>query len=278
MELKLKLEFLKRLLLGCVSIDSFDKFLETNEYPNLDVLEFETSKSIPDSKMISNGDFDNSYTMVGWERLCNVHNSLDHIRVNHIDGDVMETGVWKGGVCIFMAEYIRLYKMNKKVYVADSFEGLPRPNTPEYSMIDKDIELYNEFNGSFRVDPKMGSLDSTGQPQIFGVSLDDVKSNFKSFNLLNDNVIFLKGWFKDTMLNKDISKLSLLRLDGDLYSSTMDVLKNMYNNVSTNGVVIIDDYGLKRCKEAVIEYRYKNNISDDIIDIDTCGVYWYKSK
>lgn len=279
MELKLKLEFLKRVLLGCVSSDTLSNFLKTNEYPNTDVMKIEISKDIPDEKSTSNGDFENSYTMVGWARLCNVHESLDYIRENNIDGDLMETGVWKGGVCIFMAEYVRLYKMNKKIYVADSFEGLPRPNTPEYSMIDKDVELYNEFNGSFIRNSNMGSLDSNGEPQIFGVSLENVKYNFKSFNLLNDNIIFLKGWFKDTMVNnKDISKLSLLRLDGDLYSSTMDVLNNMYNNVTTNGVVIIDDYGLDRCKEAVVEFREKNNISDNIIGIDTCGVYWHKSK
>lgn len=277
MELKLKLDFLKRVLLGFATQDLVSNFLKTNQYPNIDLIKIELSKEIPLEKYNSNGDFENSYTMVGWSRLCNVHDSLDYIRENNIEGDLMETGVWKGGVCIFMAEYVRLYKMNKKIYVADSFEGLPRPDTKNYSMIDKDIELYNEFNGSFKQDPNMGILDSNGLPQIFGVSLENVKYNFKLFNLLNDNIIFLKGWFKDTMVNNKIERLSLLRLDGDLYSSTMDVLNNMYNNVSKNGIIIIDDYGLKRCKEAVTDFREKNSISDKIHHIDSCGVYWNKN-
>jgi O-methyltransferase len=270
--MELKLEFLKRILLGCVSNEIVSKFFQ-NGYPDIETMNIEISKSIPSDKVDSNGDFKNSYTMIGWDRLCNVHSSLDYIRENNIDGDVMETGVWKGGTCIFMAEYIKLYKMNKNIYVADSFDGLPRPNMTDYEMGHQDIELYNEFYNSF----KSGHLDDAGTSNIFDISIENVKSNFKSFRLLDDNVFFIKGWFKDTMVNnKEITKLSLLRLDGDLYSSTMDVLNNMYYKVSDKGIIIIDDYGLPRCKEAVINFREENNISNDIISIDTCGVYWYK--
>lgn len=270
---KVKLEFLKRILLGCISDDIKNVFFETKEYPSIEIINNELSKNLPPEKINYNSDFKNSYTMVGFKRLCNVHNLLDHIRENNIDGDFIETGVWKGGVCIFIAEYIRLYKMDKKIYVADSFDGLPRPNMDNYHFNTEDIELYGEFNNSF----KLGHLNDAGRLNIFHIPIEEVKDNFKLFNLLNENVVFIKGWFKDSLKNnKNIKKLSMIRLDGDLYSSTMDVLNNLYDNLSKGGFVIVDDYGLYRCKQAVDEFRNKNNINDDIQEIDGCGVFWLK--
>ena len=105
-------------------------------------------------------------------------------------------------------------------------------------------------------------------------------NNFKKYNCLDDNVIFLKGWFRDTLptLNKD-QKFSIIRLDGDMYSSTMDALDNLYPKLSIGGYCIIDDYALKGCAEAVHDYINTNNLHVKMHFIPEAGasaVYWKK--
>ena len=96
--------------------------------------------------------------------------------------------------------------------------------------------------------------------------------------MLDQNVAFLKGWFSETLHQAPIKSLAVLRLDGDMYESTMDSLKALYAKVSPGGFVIIDDYGaIEACKKAVTDFREENGITAEIIDIDKIGVYWRKS-
>jgi hypothetical protein len=82
--------------------------------------------------------------------------------------------------------------------------------------------------------------------------MEEVKKNFEKYNLLDNNVKFLKGWFKDTLPSAPIESLAILRLDGDLYESTMDGLINLYSKLSKGGFIIIDDWGaFPACKQAV---------------------------
>jgi O-methyltransferase len=110
------------------------------------------------------------------------------------------------------------------------------------------------------------------------VSEDQVRENFKRYELLDEHVKFVKGWFRDTLGTLPASQISLLRLDGDLYESTIQALKPLYPRLSVGGYCVIDDYGaVKGCEQAVHDYRAKHNISDPIIDIDGSGVFWRKS-
>ena len=113
--------------------------------------------------------------------------------------------------------------------------------------------------------------------QFLSISEDEVAANFNKYSLLDDQVVFLKGWFKDTLPNAPIDKLAVMRLDGDMYESTMDVLVNLYPKLSTGGYCIIDDYALPACKQAVDDYRGKMNIKSPIIEVDWTGVYWQKN-
>jgi hypothetical protein len=146
--------------------------------------------------------------------------------------------------------------MDRKVFVADSFEGLPVPDTKKYPHDAGDTHHTIDF---------------------LKVSLDEVKGNFKKYGVLDDNVIFLKGWFNETLKdNNEIKDLSVLRFDGDMYGSTIDVLSNLYHKLTKNGVIIIDDYCLQNCVKAVTDFRLGNNINDEIKVVDKCGVFWYK--
>jgi hypothetical protein len=146
---------------------------------------------------------------------------------------------------------------DKMVWCADSFEGLPAPDPEKYEA-DKNDRFY--------------TFDE------LRISLDIVKENFKKYDLLDDQVKFLKGWFKDTLPTAPIKKLSILRLDGDMYESTMDALTNLYPKLSSGGYIIIDDWGsVEGCQLAVKDYRKSNNINEEIIPIDNDGIFWKKN-
>ena len=93
---------------------------------------------------------------------------------------------------------------------------------------------------------------------------------------MDEQVKFLKGWFKDTLPKALIEKFSLVRLDGDMYESTMDAIVNLYPKLSVGGFLIVDDYCIENCKKAITDYRIANNITDTIIDIDGTGIFWQK--
>jgi hypothetical protein len=111
------------------------------------------------------------------------------------------------------------------------------------------------------------------------VSLEEVRDNFNNFGMLDEQVKFLKGWFKDTLPTAPIEKLALMRLDGDYYDSTMDALVNLYPKLSVGGYVIIDDFGESiwtNCYNAVMDFRTRNGIFDTIKGVDSKCCYWKK--
>ena len=145
---------------------------------------------------------------------------------------------------------------DRKVWVADSFEGLPVPNFEVYP--DESKMNLHKFSA-------------------LAVSLSEVKDNFEKYGLLDDQVRFLKGWFKDTLPDIEIDQLALMRLDGDLYESTMDSLVNLYPKLSIGGYVIIDDYNaIESCNAAVDDFRRDRNILEKLILIPAFGAYWMK--
>ena len=254
MNKELYLEFIKRVLTDTVNDDKVrDEFLINKKNPS--ELEINKIISSPISPTRLGGlDWpERAHTMIGMQRLNNLHDCLNLVREKNIEGDIMETGVWRGGASIFAKIYCDLYNLDKKVFVADSFDGLPKPEHPED---------YGD---------KHYTID------FLRVSLDEVKNNFKLYNCFDDNVVFIKGWFSETLPNNsDIEKLSILRMDGDMYKSTMDVFDSCYHKVSHSGVIIVDDFCLPTCKKAVGDFRKSNNIINPFTVIDSCGIFWQK--
>ena len=83
---------------------------------------------------------------------------------------------------------------------------------------------------------------------MLAVPEEEVKANFRRYGLLDDQVRFLPGWFKDTLQDAPIDRIAVLRLDGDLYESTIQALDALYPRVSPGGFCIIDDYlAVKAC-------------------------------
>jgi hypothetical protein len=110
-----------------------------------------------------------------------------------------------------------------------------------------------------------------------GVSLEEVRTNFERYGLLDKRVRFLPGWFKDTLPSAPLERIAVLRLDGDMYESTIEALVSLYGKVAEGGFIIVDDYGaLPNCRAAVEDFRASRGIVGAIAQIDWTGVYWRK--
>ncbi|MBN3458565.1 TylF/MycF family methyltransferase [Mycobacterium sp. DSM 3803] len=200
-------------------------------------------------------------TMIGMQRLTSLQECVETVLADDIPGDLVECGVWRGGASILMRAVLAAYgDETRRVWLADSFAGVPPPDTENY----KADKLPWYAMGLHKAAP------------ILAVSQDEVKKNFERYGLLDDQVRFLPGWFKDTLQDAPIEKIAVLRLDGDLYESTIQALDALYPRLSPGGYCIIDDFNLKGCREAVADYRAKHGISAEIMKIDECGVLWRK--
>ncbi len=196
-----------------------------------------------------------AHTMIGYARLHSLRQLAEDLLARKVPGDFIETGVWRGGACILLRAVLKAYGVtDRRVFAADSFEGLPRPNAVEYPA---------------------DAGDTHHQFKELVVSLDQVRANFAKYGLLDDGVVFLKGWFRNTLPSAPISRLALLRLDGDMYESTADGLRHLYDRVSPGGVIVIDDYGATlACRHAVDDFRRTRRIDSPLLEIDGLGVYW----
>lgn len=194
-------------------------------------------------------------TMIGLERLNSLQLCVEDVLRRNTPGDFMEAGVWRGGASIFLRGMLRAFGVtNRRVWLADSFAGLPRPDLVHYPQ-DRDDLLW-------------------AAPEL-AIPLNAVKANFEKYGLLDDQVKFLQGWFRDTLPIAPIEQLSILRLDGDLYESTMIALRSLYPKLSAGGYLIVDDYGaLETCRSAVDDFRREFSIEEAIVRIDWSGVYW----
>jgi O-methyltransferase len=196
-------------------------------------------------------------TMVGSKRLDNVQECVERVLADRVPGDLIEAGVWRGGVAILMRALLMLHgDRTRLVFAADSFQGLPPPDTERYPA-DAEDQLFTA--------------------EALAVSRDEVEQNFARYDLLDDQVRFLEGWFRDTLPTVQDRTWALVRIDGDLYESTMDALVNLYPHLSPGGFVIIDDFAHKACRRAVEDYRAANGIDDQVEIVDWTGVYWRRS-
>jgi hypothetical protein len=195
-------------------------------------------------------------TMIGSQRLDHVEACMRSVLDEGVPGDFIETGVWKGGTTIFMRGLLRAHGItDRKVYVADSFEGVPAPDETRYP---------HDRGANFHLWPDLA------------VDLESVRGNFARFGLLDDQVEFLRGWFRETLPALRGHQWAVVRLDGDLYESTTDALENLYDGLASGGWLIVDDYEIAACRKAVADFRSARGITEPIVQVDANGVCWQK--
>lgn len=200
---------------------------------------------------------DVAHSMLSLKRLDNVQSCVETVLREGVPGDLIETGVMRGGVIILMRAVLKAYGVtDRTIWAADSFAGLPAPNVERYPQ---------DADAAWHLRP------------LTEVGVEHVRRNLDRYGLLDAQVRFLQGWFKDTLPTAPIERLAVLRLDGDLYESTLDALTPLYPRLSPGGFCIIDDYNLPACRAAVHEYRERAGIDGPIVPIDAAGVYWRKT-
>lgn len=198
-----------------------------------------------------------AHTMVGTKRLHSIRRLVEAVVAEGVPGDLIEAGCWRGGVSILMRGVLAsLGVADRSVWLADSFQGLPAPDAERYPA-------------------DAGDLGHTASE--LAIPLEEVRANFERYGLLDDQVRFVEGWFRDSLPALKTERWALIRLDGDLYESTMDGLVNLYPQLSPGGYLVIDDYCFPNCRAAVEDYRRSNGIEEEIVEVDWTGAYWRKS-
>lgn len=241
----LYLELMKRCLMNVIYQDASE---QSNAQPAYDA----RMRSV-------GGDWPSmAHTMIGRLRLDNVHYCVEDALARGVPGDLLEAGVWRGGTVIFMRSILQAYGVaDRRVWVADSFAGVPPPNTAKY--------------------PQDAGMRLHTFPQL-AVSRQQVQENFRRYGLDDDQVRYLQGWFRDTLPGAPIEQLAVLRIDGDLYESTMDVLESLYPKLARGGYVILDDFlNIAQVRQAAMDYRLRHQITDPILPVDWSAAFWRKS-
>ena len=261
-------------------------------------------------KRVEGEDFPSmSHTMIGIKRLRNLHYCIEQVIENNVPGDIIETGVFCGGASIFANGVLRAHNVtDRKVYACDTFAPPLKPPSPLVTTfalpIVKALAAIDHPRWRRMCYPVLMKI--TGQDKRFPLSkdmgddfvsliawalrhadsmmpekkasLEHVKSNFARYGLLDENVVFLQGFFSETLPDAPIETLSVIRLDGDVYDSTMQAIEMLYPKLSPGGFCIVDDYlAFAECQQAISDYREQHNITDEIVEIDNIAAYWVKS-
>ena len=201
------------------------------------------------------------FSMVSENRLINLYNQCTKFKNTHYS--FVECGVARGGCLALMAHTAG---SKNKIYGFDSFEGMPDITNEDLSDYNKS-DIYKGFG-------KVGDNLSGG--------IENVYKTFETLEISMENVILIKGFFKDTLNIQEnidnIGEIGVLRLDGDWYESTKICLEKLYDKVVSGGIIIIDDYGhWIGSKLATDEFRSKNNIVSPLIKTDYTEHYWIKT-
>jgi hypothetical protein len=198
------------------------------------------------------------HTLLGLSGLENLERAAEVVFTEGIPGDFLEAGVCQGGASIFLrALQVAYEREERRVWVADSFQGLP--------------EARHAADLALGLD-----LSEASMPKV-AFSLQGVRDNFLRYDLLDENVSFLPGWFADTLSSAATGPLAILRMDGDLYASTWEILEALYDRVSPGGFVIEDDYGSwPSSRQAVDDFRASRDIREPLRHVDRNVVYWRK--
>jgi hypothetical protein len=186
---------------------------------------------------------DNKITMVRPDEFKTIFKHYPQI--SEVEGDIVECGVWRGGFSIFLSYVFQ----DKNVWVCDSYEGFQPLEIAKHSY---DRERHTNYVTHNSVGP-------------LAISLEEVQSHFKTYGLGDEERIkFLKGFVKDTLPTSGIEKISLLRIDVDAYSATLETLEELYDKVQPGGYIIFDDSNLYETLDAIKTFFKQRNIAEFI--------------
>ena len=177
-------------------------------------------------------------TMCSEKRIQSLQDRL--YRINNLDGDIVECGTWKGGLAALMLQHIITRKLNKLLFIYDTFEGMPEPGDKDHPDA---LRRYGELKDGEYSDWCRAGID------IVRDTLSQVTETY------SDHCYLVEGKVEDTLEVFGPQSIALCRLDTDWYSSTKVEMEVLFPRVVKGGYIIVDDYSdWPGCKMAVDEY------------------------
>jgi hypothetical protein len=157
-----------------------------------------------------------------------------------IEGAFVECGVWKGGAVGVMAiANLRFGASRRPIHLFDAFSDICAPDASlDGQRAVQDVTYYagvtdaDKLRGQLR--PMTGFHDSFGGHG----TIEDCKELLeRRIKYPAEHLHYHKGWFQDTLPKdeKQISKIAILRMDGDWYDSTKVCLAYLFDKVVSGG-------------------------------------------
>jgi AraC-like DNA-binding protein len=185
-------------------------------------------------------------TMCSYARLLNLHRAVLYVEEKQIPGDMVECGVARGGSAAMMA--LTLNSDSRKLWMFDTFQGLPEP-----SQENPDYRIASLYTGTCRG------------------SLEEVRASLRLLGI-DKNAVLVPGLFQQTLPHCGVESIAVLHVDGDWYESVRATLENLYDRVSTGGIIQFDDYGhWAGARRAVDEFVKSRGITQALERIDFSG-------
>lgn len=176
--------------------------------------------------------FFKSYPMLYSHEVMRIHGFVSLLAsLDKVPGDIVECGVGRGRFLTVFVCANAFYKLNKKVYGFDSFEGFP-------------VATSQDFGTRVVKEEKISGWDDVSPDMIHYVLKND-KDAEGSHTILNNggtnDTILIKGFFSETLSSNLPHKISFLHLDADLYESTRDALVECLPRMSRGAIIVFDE-------------------------------------
>ena len=190
-------------------------------------------------------------TQTGVSNMYALYAAVHYVVKYGIPGDIVECGLWKGGSAMVAALALLVQgQVTRNLWLYDTYTGMPEPG-------DQDVEAFDGLRASV----VWKQRQEGGVSQWNNAPLEEVRANLYSTGYPTEKILFIKGRVEDTIPDSIPDKISILRLDTDLYQSTYHELNHLFPRLSEGGVIILDDYGWwKGAREAADRYFEENNI------------------
>jgi hypothetical protein len=158
-------------------------------------------------------------------------------------GSIIEIGVWRGGTGTLIARTAQDSKIQEKVYLCDTFQGVVKSG-------EKDLSYNN------------GEHNDT--------SINIVENLVSTLKLRNIHI--LQGIFPDeTGKELENQKFRFCHIDVDVYTSAKDILEWIWDKLVIGAIVVFDDYGFKSCSGITTFVNEQKTLPNRIISHNLNG-------
>jgi hypothetical protein len=202
------------------------------------------------------------YTATTVERMYALHEAVKHVVANGVEGDLVETGVWRGGSSMLAALTLeQAGDHERRLWLYDTFAGMPKPTTDDISVSGRSaLEDWEAHPGHLSDDLACEA------------SLDEVRANLRGAGVALERCELVQGLVQDTIPARAPERIALLRLDTDWYESTRHELEQLYPRLVPGGVLLLDDYGhWEGSRRAVDEYFAGHGPRPLLVRLDVSG-------